>query len=241
MYSNVSHYGGDAHIWTREQAERLRQAGPHETSATSLCEHHAVTEASDLFHVSDVAPDWQSFLEEDTVCDECAQAWREYVGVAEQENEVPENWFQRAVREAGRAAEQRAKEQVPVHPNARCSTVPQQGEDDSPPDAADAARYATASYARFVEFGQGDEGDSGPPPAAAAAPLLVDPDQYSIAPQDLTIQHRADVAQAEGGIDPSIGQVEHSFSFDVSLDEQEAERLAKLLGDRADRAVRDRR
>jgi len=238
MYSNTALYGGDAHIFTRDQVAPLTE--DHDHTAFSLCEHHGVTQASDLFHVSDVAPDWQTFLQEDTVCDECAQEWREYVGVAEQEDEQPENWFHRVVHEAGRAAEQRAKEQVPVHPNARCSTVPQQGEDDSPPDAADAARYATASYARFVEFGRDDEGDSGPPPGAAAAPLLVDPDQYSIAPQDLTIQHRADVAQRQGAIDPSIGQVEHSFSIDVEM-EQEAERLAKMLGDRADRAVRDRR
>jgi len=156
MYSNTAHYGGDAHIWTREQAERLRQAGPHETAEASLCGHTGVTEPSDLFHVSDVAPDWQTFLEDDLVCDECAQEWREYVGVDEQEDARGENWFQRVVREAGRAAEQRAKEQVPVHPNARCSTVPQQGEDDSPPDAADAVRYATTSYARFVEYGSDD-------------------------------------------------------------------------------------
>lgn len=127
MYSNVAHYGGDAHIWTRQAAERLREAGPHGTSEASLCEHHAVTETSDLFHVRDVVPDWRTFLGEDTVCSECAQEWRRRRGLEDEQDEQPQVGPTVEVEgEAEYAAfvEYGQEGSAPAHPNCRSGTTP---------------------------------------------------------------------------------------------------------------------
>lgn len=183
MYTNVAHYGGDAHIWTPEDAQRLVDEGPHETSAASLCEHHAVTEASDLFHVSDVAPDWRSFLQEDMVCSECAEAWRELVGEADP-YALDDEDRERLEQEVG-----------------------------------------TPSYAAFVEYGE--DGEDPSPPAhpncrASTAEVTVDND----------LQTAQDVrGQAEQRL--RAGTVEHEVNIDVSLDEDQAKRLAEWMADRA--------
>ncbi len=123
MYSNVAHYGGDAHIWTRQAAERLREAGPHGTSEASLCEHHAVTEASDLFHVRDVVPDWRTFLGEDTVCDECAQEWLERRGLTDDTADSPDDDLVDAAQYAA-FVEYGQEGGAPAHPNCRSGFAP---------------------------------------------------------------------------------------------------------------------
>lgn len=97
MYTNTSHYGGDAHIWTPEDAKEVAQ--PTNDGATSLCEHHWANEASDLFHVGDAFPDWRAFLAEDSVCDECAQEWRRLVGEADDAGSSGEQYEVQAAQE----------------------------------------------------------------------------------------------------------------------------------------------
>jgi len=103
-----------------------------------------------------------------------------------------------------------------------------QGPDDSTADAADALRYADASYGRFARHATDSDGDSGPPPAAGVASVQVDHD----------LRTAGDVR--EGGRQ-HLGTRRHRVTIGGEVDQEDAGRVARLLGERVHRAARDRR
>lgn len=140
----------------------------------------------------------------------------------------------------------RITDDLPSHPNARCSTVPQQDERTS--DAADALRYAQGQYATFVEYGRtdGSDGAAGAPLVGASdpgtyAPIAIDPQQFSI---DIDAQVEAAVDSVAGAAERAAKELErhraHSVDLELTLTEDQAEDLRKEMG-LADRAARDSR
>ncbi len=221
MYTNTQHYGGDSHIWSSADAERLRQEGE---GCTSLCEHHWVDDPGDLFHVRDVASDWQTFLQEDLVCDECAQEWLERRGLeAEQEDLDAGNWLARLVRETG----------VPVHPNCRSTVVPQ-AQDDGPADATDAIRYATTSYARYVEYGRDDGAAEGQVSTAVpqGQPATLAPSiDWSEVGVDAQVEASLDsVREATERAAEHLRDHTYEFEAEIRISEEMAEDLRKEMG-----------
>lgn len=242
MYSNTALYGGDAHIFTRDEVATLTE--DHDGAAASLCEEHGVTQPSDVFHVSDVAPNWRAFLQEDEVCDECAKAWKRrlvngwdvdpaHVAARHLEQTTLALGEQHRLKrlDTGEVVEATVVETTPeaiLDDGDTLYEVVQDAREDEQYALSDEDRerfqqeFGSPQYAAFVEYGRDDQ--HGPA-------RVVDTD----------ISVASDVQEA-GRQHLGVGQQEVEFSVDVELDQEGAEALAKMLGDRvADRVAGDRR
>lgn len=233
MYSNTALYGGDAHIFTRDEVATLTE--DHEGAAASLCEHHGVTQPSDVFHVSDVASDWRAFLQEDQVCSECAEAWRQRVGTGwgVEDGHVPARHLEQTTLALG---EQHRLKRLDTGDVVEATVV----ESDAPEVLDDGDTlyevvqnaYEDERYALTDEDRERFEQEHGSPQYAAFVEYGRDDQHGPARVVDTDISVASDVEQA-GRQHLGVGQQEVEFSVDVELDQEQAEKLAGWLGDRA--------
>lgn len=240
MYTNALLSGvlNRQHVWFPRQQQRLERAVEQgfDVVVPALCgDVKAVhnTEAPEqqvpvLVPIREYSVDTLAeFLANTGVCTACVGAvkeqtgfdWDDYAGEFTVDHPAdlrPPDWV--VNEHTGEAVEQ-AEAKV---------FTQRQAPDDSTADAADALRYADASYGRFARHATDGDGDSGPPPAAGAASVQV----------DHNLQTTGDIRVAGR---QHLGTRQYEGTITIEADQADLKTVAKLLGNAVDRAARDRR